>query len=113
MLNCGGNIQKGQLLQYTIFRDTELDDVISILVDRGAPLNATMHQDERTLIQFYPMSLGTPLHIAAELGKTHAIRLLIHLGADPDVKNANSRTALEWAQKLGKMKIAQLLEDLS
>lgn len=59
------------------------------------------------------MSLGTPLHVAAELEKTHAVHLLVQLGADPGVKDANGRTALEWAQKLGKMKIAQLLEGLS
>lgn len=34
MLSRGGDLQKGQLLQYAMFRDTELDDVISLLVER-------------------------------------------------------------------------------
>lgn len=111
MLNSGGDVQKGQLLQYAIFRVTELNDVISLLVDIGAPLNATMHQDIDTLTRFWPMSLGTPLHVAAELGKTDVIRHLITLGADTSVKDARGRTAVEWARELNQEEVVRLLED--
>ncbi|KAJ6118829.1 hypothetical protein N7471_013449 [Penicillium samsonianum] len=112
LLNHGGDVQKGQLLQYAVCRDEELEDVISLLIDRGAPLNATMYQDGPTLMRFFPMSLGTALHVATEQEKTNAIRLLIRLGADTGVKDANGDTALEWAQKWNKSEMVKLLGDL-
>jgi len=66
LLNRGGDVRKGQLLQYAVFRDEELEDAISLLVERGAPLNATMYQNGPTLMRFFPMSLGTALHVATE-----------------------------------------------
>lgn len=110
MLSRGGDVQKGQLLQYAIFRTTDINDVISLLVDKGAPLNDTMFQDGHTLMRFWPMSLGSPLHIAAELGKTDAIRHLIDLGADTSVKDAHGRTAAERALELNQMEVVRLLE---
>ena len=110
MLSRGGDVQKGQLLQYAIFRTTDLNDVISLLVSKGAPLNATMYQDGPTLMRFWPMSLGTPLHIAAELGKTDAIRHLVNLGADTSVKDAHGRSVVERAQELNQMEVVKLLE---
>lgn len=41
-----------------------------------------MRQEGPALMRFFPMSLGTALHVATEQGKTNTIRLLIHLGAD-------------------------------
>lgn len=110
MLSRGGNVRKGQLLQYAKFRATDFNDVISLLVDRGAPLNATMYQDGNTLMRFWPMSLGTPLHAAKELGKTDAIRHLLNLGADPTVKDANGRTVLGWTQRMNRAEVVRLLE---
>jgi len=110
MLNRGGDVQKGQLLQYAVLRDEDLEDVISLLVERGAPLNATMYQDGPTLMRFFPMSLGTALHVATEQGKTTAIRLLIYLGADTSVKDAHGRSVVERAQELNQMEVVKLLE---
>lgn len=112
LLNHGGDVQKGQLLQYAVCRDEELEDVVSLLVDRGAPLNATMYQDGPTFMRFFPLSLGTALHVATEQGKANAIRLLIRLGADTSVKDANGDTALEWAQKWNETEMVKLLRDL-
>ncbi|CAG8942800.1 unnamed protein product [Penicillium salamii] len=112
LLSHGGDVQKGQLLQYAVSRDEELENVISLLVEKGAPLNATMYQDSSTLQRFFPLSLGTALHVATEQGKTNAIRLLIRLGADTGVKDANGDTALEWAKKWNETEMVQLLTDL-
>ncbi|KAJ5259939.1 hypothetical protein N7497_011246 [Penicillium chrysogenum] len=112
LLNHGGDAQKGQLLQYAVCRDEELEDVVSLLVDRGAPLNATMYQDGPTFMRFFPLSLGTALHVATEQGKANAIRLLIRLEADTSVKDANGDTALEWAQKWNETEMVKLLGDL-
>ncbi|OQE21424.1 hypothetical protein PENFLA_c014G04568 [Penicillium flavigenum] len=87
--------------------------VMKLMLSRGgdgAPLNAAMHQDGHTLMRFWPMSLGTPLHIAAELGRTDAIRHLVNLGANTSVKDANGRTAVEWAQQLNQTEVVRLLE---
>jgi ankyrin repeat protein len=112
LLNHGGDVRKGQLLHHAVYRDEGLEDVISLLVERGASLNATMYQDGPTLMRFFPMSLGTGLHVATELGKTNAIHLLIRLGVDTGIKDANGDTALEWAQKWNKTEIVRLLRDL-
>lgn len=110
MLSREGDVQKGQLLQYAIFRTTDLNNVISLLVGKAALFNATMHQDGHTLMRFWPMSLGTPLHIAAELGKADAIRHLVNLGADTSIKDAHGRTVAERAQELYQMEVMMLLE---
>lgn len=112
LLSHGGDVRKGQLLQYAVLRDAELEEVVSLLVNRGTPLNATMFQDGPTLTRFFPMSLGTALHIATEQGKTNAIRILIGLGVDTGVKDANGDTALELAQKWNKAEMVRLLRDL-
>lgn len=112
MLERGGDVQKGQLLQYAVFRDEEIEDVITLLVDRGAPLNATMYRDNPTLIRFAPMILGTVLHIATEQGKSNAIHHLMNLGVDTSVKDAHGNTALDWAQKWNKTEMVQLLKGL-
>lgn len=111
MLDRGGDVKKGQLLQYAVFRTTEVNTVISLLVDNGAPLNAAMHQDGNILMRFYPLSLGTPLHIAVELDKMDVVQHLIHLGADTSVKDANGYTVVEWARKLDKTQIVEFLEN--
>lgn len=112
LLEHGGDVQKGQILQYAVLRDEELEDVISLLIKRGAPLNATMHQDGPTLMRFFPMSLGTALHVATERGRGDAIRILIRLGIDTTVKDANGDTPLEWAQRWNKPAMVRLLRDL-
>lgn len=111
LLERGGDVKKGQLLQYAVHRTTEVNTVISLLVDNGAPLNAAMHQDGNTLMRFYPVSLGTPLHIAVELDKMDVVHHLIHLGADTSVKDANGNTVLEWARKLNRTQVLEFLEN--
>jgi ankyrin repeat protein len=80
-----------------------------MLIDKSAPLNAAMHQDGRALMRFWPMSLGTPLHIVTVPGRTDAIRHLVNLGANTSVKDANGRTAVEWPQRLNQTEVVRLL----
>ncbi|KAJ0414379.1 ankyrin repeat protein [Aspergillus carlsbadensis] len=110
MLTRGGDVSKGQLLQYAVFRATDPSQVLSLLVDQGAPLNGVMYQDGNPLVRFWPMGLGTALHIAAEFGKMEAIRHLLHLGADASIKDATGRTPLEVAQRFNQVPGVRLLE---
>lgn len=80
-----------------------------MLIDKSAPLNAAMHQDGHALMRFWPMSLGTPLHIVTVPGRTDAIRHLVNLGANTSVKDANGRTAVEWPQRLNQTEVVRLL----
>lgn len=112
MLSRGGNVEKGQVLHYSMFRAKDTNDVISLLVDHGASLNAAMHQDEFTLRRFWSMSLGTPLHIAVELGKADTIRHLLKLGADTNVKDANGLTVMELAQRWNNPEAVRILESV-
>lgn len=112
LLSYGGDVKKGQLLQHAVSREENLEDVISLVVGRGASLNGTMYEDGPTLTRFFPMCLGTALHVATEQGKANAIRFLVHLGADTAVEDVHGDTALEWAQKWDKTEMVRLLEDL-
>ncbi|KAF9241454.1 hypothetical protein DTO013E5_8753 [Penicillium roqueforti] len=111
MLSRGGDVQQGQLLQYAIYRRTNLNEVLALLIDKGAPLNVPMYQDYPTFRRFYPVSLGTPLHIATELGKLDAIRFLLGRGADTNIEDGNGCTVIEWARNLNQTEIARLLEN--
>ncbi|KAJ6185949.1 hypothetical protein N7519_007250 [Penicillium mononematosum] len=99
MLSRGVDVSQGQLLQYAIFRDTDVNEVISMLVDKGAPLDAAMHQDGHTLMRFWPMSLGTLCILQQSSGD----------GCN-SAKDANGRTAVELAQQLNQTEVVRLLE---
>ena len=99
ILSRGGDVRKGQLLHHAIERHADIIDVLRLLVERGAPINATMyenHYPSRALFQF--MGLGTALHKASALGKDDVVRFLISKGADHSIKDTNGRTAMECAQ---------------
>lgn len=66
------------------------------------------HYPSRAL--FYFMGLGTALHKAAELGKVDVVRYLASEGANLSIKDANGRTALEYAQMLNQWEVVQALE---
>jgi ankyrin repeat protein len=86
----GGSIQHGQLLQYAVNRD-ESDHlgVIDFLVEKGQPINDVMYQNRlKNCFQLRAFGLGTPLHIAAEMGRLDVIKHLLARGPDALVKDA-------------------------
>jgi ankyrin repeat protein len=83
-------------LNYAALNDR--DDVISLLLSRGASTNLA----NRTGF--------TPLHHAVEGSAHAALRRLIAAGADLSLKNSAGRTALEYARLRGDDVAVQLLE---
>ncbi|KAJ6088408.1 Ankyrin repeat protein [Penicillium sp. IBT 16267x] len=109
MLSRGGDVQKGQVLHHAIERRSETIEVLKVLIENGAPINATMYQDHYPSWRlFYFMGLGTALHKAAELGKVDVVRYLISEGADLSIKDANGRTAMECAQIRGQSEVMKV-----
>ncbi|KAJ9198850.1 hypothetical protein DTO164E3_4940 [Paecilomyces variotii] len=107
----GADIRKGQLLHHAIERETDIIDVVDMLLRQGASINAKMYQDHYFFWRlYYFMGLGTPLHKAAELGKIDVVRYLISQGADVNVKDAIGQTALQCAAKRGHSHIIDLLQ---
>lgn len=98
-LSRGGDVRKGHLLHHAIERHADTIDVLSLLVEKGAPINAIMyenHYPSRALFQF--MGLGTALHKASALRKADVAHFLISKGADQSIKDTNGRTAMVCAQ---------------
>ncbi|KAJ5675422.1 hypothetical protein N7462_008319 [Penicillium macrosclerotiorum] len=113
MLERGGDLLKGQLLQYCVYREDDVIDVLSLLLEKGAPINATMSKDRLTFVRWWVYGLGTALHIAVQLGKFDVIRYLMESGADMNVKDALGRTALELAKVKNQRNFVAYLENWS
>jgi uncharacterized protein len=58
----------------------------------------------------WPEQWRTPLAFAVILGKTDAVRALLDLGAEVDIRDPNKRTLPELARESGHDEIARLLE---
>lgn len=110
ILSRGGNVQKGQLLHHAIERQSDTFEVLKLLIDRGAPINATASEDYPSWALFHFMGLGTPLHKASELGKVDVVRYLISEGASQSIRIAKGRIPLECAQISHQCEVIQALE---
>jgi ankyrin repeat protein len=81
-----------------VHRNIDLSETILLLLDRGANIEATMGE-----------SAFTSLMIAAFMGNTTNIRILLDHGADIEAKNKFGETALMVAVKHGKIDSAKVL----
>ncbi|KAI3400052.1 hypothetical protein diail_4590 [Diaporthe ilicicola] len=114
LLNRGGDVQRGELLQHALDRPTDTIEVLRMLIDRGAPLNAIMYEHHEASRRLYPfIEFGTPLHKAATMGKTDVVRFLLDRQADPAIKNTKGRTAVECAIRTGSTETVNLLRSVS
>ena len=73
-------------------------DVIKVLIDHGAPVNARQHGG------------WTPLQAAAQNGDLESARMLISNGADVQARAENNQTALDLALTKGHQAMVDLLE---
>ena len=53
----------------------------------------------------------TPLHIAAQKGMADTTLLLVNMGADPALKNAEGKTAADIARDNGSSAVSQILRE--
>lgn len=113
MFDRGADVQKGEPLQHAIDRETDIVEVLSLLLEKGAPLNKTMYQnDYQSWRLYFFMGLGTPLHKAADQGKVDAVQYLLGQGADTTIKDARGWTALDYARDSNHPDVVKLLEDV-
>jgi ankyrin repeat protein len=110
LLDRGGDVHKGELLQHAVERPTDAIEVLGILLDRGAPLNDIMYQHHRQSASMCILPRGTPLHTAASLGKADTVRYLLRRGADPTILNNKRRTAQACAEEEGHADVAGILK---
>ncbi|KAJ6016261.1 hypothetical protein N7540_010852 [Penicillium herquei] len=107
----GGDATQGQLLFYALNREAEVIEVLTLLLKKGAPLNATMYQNHPLSWSLYAfMGLGTVLHKTTELGMVDVIQFLIREGIDLSIKDSNGETVLDCARRLRNVEVIPLLE---
>ncbi|KAL1850487.1 hypothetical protein Daus18300_012901 [Diaporthe australafricana] len=114
LLDRGGDVQNGELLHHALDRPTDTMEVLRILIDRGAPLNANMYENHEASRRLYPfVDFGTPLHKAAGMGNADIVRFLLERKADPTIKSTKGRTVMEWAMESGSAETVELLQLVS
>ncbi|KAL2851371.1 putative hspc200 [Aspergillus pseudodeflectus] len=107
----GADALKGEPLHHAINRKTEVVEVLSLLLEKGAPLNGKQYENHPNSWRLYFfMGLGTALHQASCLGNVDAARFLLEKGADVSIIDATDRTPLDWAVKNGHQEIIEMLE---
>lgn len=80
------------------------------LLEAGADPNVAILKTKRTgIFEEYPQGT-TALMIAAAQGRSNLLDILLEAGADPHVKNAEGKTAVDFAAKAGQSKILERLE---
>lgn len=105
------DVRKGAVLQHAINRQSDNIEILTLLLDRGAPINAMKHENHAGSLMMFPfMGLGPPLHTAASMGRLDVVRFLIEGGADKTIKDRKGRTARDDAERLGHPEVAEFLD---
>ncbi len=107
----GGDVERGQLIHHAIERDENIIEVLDLLLQKGASVNAKMYENHQPSwnLQFFK-GLGTALHGATDLGKTDIARYLLQKGADPSLQDSKGRTVLDCARHYNRPEIVALLQ---
>lgn len=99
LLRRGGDIKKGQLVHNAVYRESDTIKVMKGLIDRGAPFNSLMYQDDQASRHMFPFMVETPLHAAVALKRGDIIRYLVSKGADANIKNFKGQTVMQCADE--------------
>lgn len=112
MLDRGGDVHKGELLQSALDRKTDIIRVLKMLLERGAPVNKLMYDGhEQSQGMFFFMEFETPLHTAAGRGNADIVMCLLENGADRTIRTSKGRTAIECAEEKGFTEVVDILEN--
>lgn len=100
LLGRGGDVNIGELVHWAIGRHREDSlEMVKFLIDRGAPFNALLHENNEHSRRLFPHYTRTPLHLAVFSKKHNVIRYLIQKGASVDIKDYKDKTAVECADE--------------
>lgn len=115
LFDSGGTVQHGQLLHYAVKREaSDRLEVINFLLNKGIFINHIMYQNRwNDYYQQRAFGLGTALHRAAEMGNLDVVELLLRRGADPLIRDARGKLAVERAEYNEHIKVAELLRPFS
>ena len=97
------NLSKGLVLkEWLMIGYQEYGKYTKALIDSGVDVNSKINHHGTHNI--------TPLMIYTTTGNMDSINLLLEAGADRTAKDSNGLTAQDYAKKLGKQKVVDLLE---
>jgi ankyrin repeat protein len=88
-------------LHYTISKTSEIEErteIVKNLIAAGTDVNKKTIAGATTLCFMRDAYVKgeTPLHRAAAYGNTAIIKMLLHAGAHPSIKDANGDTPISW-----------------
>lgn len=106
----GGNIKHGQLLHHAIRRKHDVFEILDLLLNLGADVNAMFYSnDPQAWAENKYFGIGTPLHEAVELDALEIVIYLLERGADTSILNSLGKTAMDRAVEKGHSPIIEVL----
>ena len=93
-----GAITKPEFISIAINNRCDNADLLSILIANGGDVNSKSTTD-----------LKTPLHLASEYGLSNAAKILLEHGADQNIKDAGSKTPMEYALLHDQFKVYKVI----
>ena len=110
----GGSIHKGQLLHFATGRKLpDRLEVVTFLVDKGAPINDVMYQHDQPSTDLQSVAgLGTPLHGAAADGHLDVVRFLVEKGADLSILDSCGESVLHRAEFHKRQEVVDFLRHI-
>ena len=99
---CFGDVRQ-EVAAYLLDHGAKLDLWTAISLDRADELRAMVARDRSLLAARMTRNQHrcTPLHLAVRKNRPRIVRLLLELGADPNVRDATGATALATASEQG------------
>ncbi|KAL9090056.1 MAG: hypothetical protein Q9159_002224 [Coniocarpon cinnabarinum] len=105
----GGDVRRGRLLHCALLRGQGAAEVLRMLLERGAPVNALDYDGVPP--DWYPESpaaLGTPLHEAAKNGNSELVSVLLDGGARNDIRNTVGKLPADLASERGHIELVSI-----
>lgn len=116
LLDNGGDVSKGCLLHYAIYREDDCVDTLKLLLSYKADINYVMYDPEKDGASFAMMPFvdtGTPLHAAIDQENSRAVECLLQHGADVNKLDLQKRSSLDLAKSKNHLDILRLVENYS